>query len=63
MAKKALEIYAKVHKSKSGNLTVRYVVMLDDGSHPFGEQTADLTNGEKQSLGNLLDKIARKAEA
>jgi len=61
MAKKIQEIKMMLKQDKQGNLTVRYVGKADDGTHPFGEE-AQLTNGEKNSLRAVINKIIAKLE-
>ena len=61
MAKKIQQITMMVKQDAQGNLTVRFVGKADDGTHPFGEET-QLTNGDKNSLKAVINKIIAKLE-
>jgi hypothetical protein len=44
------------------DFAVRIVGTGDDNTFPYGDITAELTNGEKTSLKNICNRIIRKLE-
>ena len=62
MARKITKFIMSVQQDEAGNMTVRIVAAGDDNSHPFGDVTADLTNGQKNSLKSICNNIISKLE-
>ena len=62
MARKITKFIMSVQQDEAGNMTVRIVAAGDDGSHPYGDVTADLTTGQINSLKAITNSIIAKLE-
>ena len=61
MSKQVTQFIMSVQQ-KPADFIVRMVATVDDGSYPYGDITAELTQGELRSLQNICERIIRKLE-
>ena len=62
MARKITKFIMSVQQDEAGNMTVRIVAQGDD-KHLYGDVTADLTTGQKNSLKAICNNIIAKLES
>lgn len=63
MSAKVQKLTMSVKTDESGEVvSVRIVAAKVDQTHPFGDVTAQLTNGEKNALKNLAQRIIKELE-